>query len=94
MDEPIADLKEENYKNVCRLCLQEDEDFTINIFDRIDPNPRKRPLSLRIFELYQIRVRFFFVVDVIIEYFIEINPIVCVCSCVHSSACVCVGAHL
>lgn len=56
MAPPDIELNETNYKRVCRLCLRVDDELSIDIFDRIDPNPRKSPLSIRIFELYQIRV--------------------------------------
>lgn len=52
-------LTEQNFRNVCRLCLRADEDF-INVFDRIDQNPLKRPLTERIYDLYQIKVSTFF----------------------------------
>lgn len=48
-------LSEENFRNVCRLCLRDDEEF-ISVFDRIDQNPSKRPLPERIYDLYQIKV--------------------------------------
>lgn len=58
MDEAdILDIN--NLKEICRLCLKHD-DISISIFDRIDPNPNKRPLSDRIHELYQIKVINFF----------------------------------
>lgn len=46
-----ADLEQ-----ICRLCLQLD-DLMISVYERLDPDPRKRPLVERIFELYQIEVR-------------------------------------
>lgn len=49
-------LNVEVLDQVCRLCLQTDE-LMICIYDRIDPNPNKRPLCDRVYELYQIRVR-------------------------------------
>lgn len=58
LDIPCADdgrLEDVNLAQICRLCLQMD-DLMISIYDRIDPNPRKRPLVDRIFELYQIQV--------------------------------------
>lgn len=48
-------LTEQNFRNVCRLCLQSDEDF-VNVFERIDKNPLKRPLADRVYDLYQIKV--------------------------------------
>lgn len=58
MDLPENDdvqLSEENFRNVCRLCLHADEDF-VNVFERIDQNPSKRPLAGRVYDLYQIKV--------------------------------------
>lgn len=48
-------LTEQNFRNVCRLCLHADEEF-INVFDRIEQNPSKRPLADRVYDLYQIKV--------------------------------------
>lgn len=48
-------LTEQNFRNVCRLCLRSDEDF-IDVFDRIDQNSSKRPLADRVYDLYQIKV--------------------------------------
>lgn len=56
-DKQDVQLTEENLKNICRLCLRIDDEITISIFDRPDPNPKKRPLAERIQELYQINVR-------------------------------------
>lgn len=52
-DSDILNL--DNLKEICRLCLKYDE-ISISIFERIDPNPNKRPLSDRIHDLYQIKV--------------------------------------
>lgn len=49
-------LTEQNFRNVCRLCLRADEDL-INVFERADQNPLKQPLTERIYDLYQIKVR-------------------------------------
>lgn len=49
-------LSEQNLKSICRLCLREDEEFAINIFDRADSCSKKLPLAKRIQELYQINV--------------------------------------
>lgn len=54
-DSEDVQLTEQNFRNVCRLCLRADEDF-INVFDRIDQNPSKQPLAERIYDLYQIKV--------------------------------------
>lgn len=51
-------LNEKNFLRVCRLCLLEDVDFNISVFDRVDTNPNKRPLVERIHELYQIQVNY------------------------------------
>lgn len=48
-------LSEENFPNLCRLCLQND-DFIVDIFHSLDPNPSRKPLPERIFDLYQIKV--------------------------------------
>lgn len=48
-------LNEQNFRNICRLCLRADEEF-INVFDRIEQNPMKRPLADRVYDLYQIKV--------------------------------------
>lgn len=58
-DSEDVQLTEQNFRNVCRLCLRADEDF-INVFDRIDQNPSKQPLAERIYDLYQIKVRILF----------------------------------
>lgn len=50
-------LKEENLEKICRLCLQEDVDFSISIFDRDDPDTEKKTLVDRIYELFHINVR-------------------------------------
>lgn len=47
-------LNEANFSRICRLCLQEDTEFSISAFDRTDPN--KQPLVERIFDLYQVQV--------------------------------------
>lgn len=49
-------LTEQNFRNVCRLCLHADEEF-VNVFDRIELNPQKRPLVERVYDMYQIKVR-------------------------------------
>lgn len=49
-------LIEANFSQICRLCLQEDDEFSISVFDRIDPNPNKQPLVDRIYDLYQVQV--------------------------------------
>lgn len=48
-------LTEQNFRNVCRLCLQADDEF-VNVFDRIEQNPLKQPLAERVYDLYQIKV--------------------------------------
>lgn len=48
-------LTEQNFRNVCRLCLHADEEF-INVFDRMEQNPLKQPLADRVYDLYQIKV--------------------------------------
>lgn len=48
-------LTDDNLPNLCRLCLQVD-DFIVDIFHRLDPNPFKQPLPERIYELYQVKV--------------------------------------
>lgn len=50
-------LTRENLTNICRLCLQLAK-YSINIFDRVDPNPNKKPLKDRIFEMYAIKVQY------------------------------------
>lgn len=58
LDIPCADdgvLVGADLEQICRLCLQMD-DLMICIYDRLDPNPKKRPLCERIYELYQIEV--------------------------------------
>lgn len=57
-------LTEQNFRNVCRLCLRADEDL-INVFERADQNPLKQPLTERIYDLYQIKVRmkFYFILE-------------------------------
>lgn len=57
MSERDVHLSEQSLAKICRLCLQEDSDFSFSIFDRHDPNPNKRPLKDRIFELYQVKVK-------------------------------------
>lgn len=60
LDIPCADdgqLAGADLEQICRLCLQMD-DLMICIYDRLDPNPKKRPLSERILELFQIEVAF------------------------------------
>lgn len=57
-ERPIINLNVDELDQVCRLCLQTD-DFMISMYDRIDPNPKKRPLCERVHELYQIKVRIF-----------------------------------
>lgn len=56
MEKKEIELKEEDLNKVCRLCLQHDVEFSISVFDRIDPNPKKKPLADRIFELFHINV--------------------------------------
>lgn len=56
MEDKEIELKEEDLKKVCRLCLQQDVEFSISVFDRIDPNPKKKPLVNRIFELFHVNV--------------------------------------
>lgn len=56
MDTNDVQLNEANFSQICRLCLQVDNEFSISVFDRIDPNPTKRPLVERIFDLYQVQV--------------------------------------
>lgn len=58
MNDSTVQLCEQNLSKICRLCLQEDSDFSFSIFDRIDPNPNKRPLKDRIYELYQVKVMY------------------------------------
>lgn len=48
-------LTEQNFRNVCRLCLRSDEDF-VNVFDRIDEHSSRQPLADRVYDLYQIKV--------------------------------------
>ncbi|XP_031617047.1 zinc finger protein 1 homolog [Contarinia nasturtii] len=48
-------LNEQNFRHVCRLCLQSDEVF-INVFEGIEQNPSKRPLADRVYDLYQIKL--------------------------------------
>lgn len=49
-------LTEQNFRNVCRLCLHADEEF-VNILDRIEQNSSKRSaLADRVYDLYQIKV--------------------------------------
>lgn len=59
-------LTEQNFRNVCRLCLRADEDL-INVFERADQNPLKQPLTERIYDLYQIKVRmkFYFILELV-----------------------------
>lgn len=59
MDSKEIELQEENLKDICRLCLQQDDEFSISVFDRVDPNPKKKPLVDRIFELFHISVSVF-----------------------------------
>lgn len=56
MDDKEIELNEDNLKKICRICLQKDDEFSISVFDRIDPNSKKKPLIDRIFELYQVYV--------------------------------------
>lgn len=93
MDETIVELKKENYQNICRLCLHEDEEFTINIFDRIDPNPSKRPLSLRIFELYQIQVNNNFINNFCFIYPICVPLILWLCLCLSDDNVLCISLN-
>lgn len=48
-------MTDDNFPNVCRLCLQVD-DFIVDIFHNLDPNPDKRPLPERIYDLFQVKV--------------------------------------
>lgn len=48
-------LTEQNFRHVCRLCLQADE-VVVNVFEGIETNPSKRPLADRVYDLYQIKV--------------------------------------
>lgn len=68
-DEDVQ-LTEQNFRNVCRLCLHADDEF-INVFDRIEQNPSKQPLADRVYDLYQIKVsgRFVSNQDLIETYF-------------------------
>lgn len=50
-------LTRENLANICRLCLKLSK-FSISIFDRVDPNPNKRSLKDRIFDMYAIKVKY------------------------------------
>lgn len=54
MEGSDVQLNEANFSQICRLCLQEDNEFSISAFDRTDPN--KRPLVERIFDLFQVQV--------------------------------------
>lgn len=57
--ENCEQLNIENIGILCRLCLKEDSDFMISIYDRIDPN--RGPLIERICELFQLKVIFNFI---------------------------------
>lgn len=46
-----------NLMQICRLCLKMD-DLMISIYDRLDPNPNKRPLHERIADMFHIQVGF------------------------------------
>lgn len=54
-ERPTIHLNADELDQVCRLCLQT-ADFMISMYDRIDPNPEKRPLCERVHDLYQIKV--------------------------------------
>lgn len=54
----MESLTSENLTNICRLCLKLSK-FAISIFDRIDPNPNKKSLKDRIFDMYSIKVNLF-----------------------------------
>lgn len=50
-------LTEQNFRDLCRLCLRADDDFIVDVFNRIDAtNSTKCLLVDRINELYQIKV--------------------------------------
>lgn len=50
-------LTEQNFRDLCRLCLRADDDFIVDVFSHIDAtNSTKRLLVDRINELYQIKV--------------------------------------
>ncbi|KAJ6649994.1 Zinc finger protein [Pseudolycoriella hygida] len=51
----MEDLTRENLSSICRLCLQL-TNLSISIYDRKDPNPNKKPLKDRIFEMYAVKV--------------------------------------
>lgn len=55
---------------ICRLCLKLD-DLMISIYDRLDPNPNKRPLHERIEDMFHVKVSdyvFFLQIKFILNY--------------------------
>ncbi|XP_037048070.1 zinc finger protein 271-like [Bradysia coprophila] len=53
--ENSLDLTRENLTSICRLCLKVPK-ISISIFDRVDPNPNKKPLKDRIWAMYSVKV--------------------------------------
>lgn len=53
---------------ICRLCLKLD-DLMISIYDRLDPNPNKRPLHERIEDMFHVKVRQMAGVEINVNYF-------------------------
>lgn len=54
---PDDDLEasDDSLGQICRLCLKLD-DLMISIYDRLDPNPNKRPLHERIADMFHVKV--------------------------------------
>lgn len=55
-DEDDLDVGGDSLGQICRLCLKLD-DLMISIYDRLDPNPNKRPLHERIEDMFHVKVR-------------------------------------
>lgn len=51
-------LTRENLATICRLCLKFSK-LSISIFDRKDPNPNKKSLKDRIYDMYSIKVKYY-----------------------------------